>query len=103
MGADGRVCLGTERETDWRKMGENREGDREGGNGAQETKTCKTTNTEGCRTSDVDIKAELKSVSGAFQSVPSMSNIVKFVPPLSGGHTVSGKASKTPTSHCFAE
>lgn len=21
MGADGRVCLGTERETDWRKMG----------------------------------------------------------------------------------
>lgn len=64
------------------RRGENREGDREGGNGTQETKTCKTTNPEGHRTSDVDIKTELKSVSGAFQNVPLMSNTVTFFPPF---------------------
>lgn len=64
------------------RWGENREGDREGGNGTQETKTCKTTNPEGCRTSDVDIKTELKSASGAFQNIPLMSNIVKFFSPF---------------------
>lgn len=52
------------------RWGENREGDRDGGNSEGET------NPEGCRTSDVDIKTELKSVSGAFEKVSLMSIIV---------------------------